>query len=226
MVAPLVAAGGRLVAGSARVSARRAVASDARQAAATVSSGPQKRQKSPIAMNRALRQTAEEQSIEYMQKELQALRHESQQAVPKQKKTSTVARTRNLVKNTQRKLKVATVHAEMALPLAGLYVVQLVGYFFYNFGEYILSYWIVDKVNTYIITLDWMWQVGWAIGTMAGLVSLLALALAYSAGLINWLIGWSPLILALCAALYFAPTLLVIPWVGLWMTVVFWTKAT
>lgn len=226
MVAPLLAAGGRFVAGSARVKARRSVAPDIRPVAATTDNVPQKGQMTAIALNRTLRQVAEAKNMEHVQQELQALQYASQHVTPKQKPPNAAVKTGDLIKNTQRKLKVATVHMEMALPLAGLYVVQLVGYFFYNFGEYILSYWIVDKVNTYIITLDWMWQVGWGLGTMAGLVSLLALALAYSAGFINWVKGWSPLVLALCAALYFAPTLLVIPWVGLWMTVVFWTKAT
>ncbi len=199
MPAPLVAAGGRVVAGS---------------VTKATTTEPQRRRNSAIAQNRALREARETE-------------------VPRQQETkpSAASRVRELPKKIKKTIRRAakmartgTVHASLALPLLALYAVQLVGWLFFLLMNSALESFIIQTVDTIIVDVDWIWMAGWAIGTMAGLVSVGLLIAAYSAALINWLKVWSIIALIVTISLYFAPMLLFLPWVLIWMSVVFWTR--
>lgn len=200
MPAPLVAAGTRVVAGSVTRGTK---------------TQPSRRRDATIARNRALRETRSTEAEPQTAPQRPSAARQLRQLPKKIKKT---------IKRVSKMARAAMVHAELALPLVALYVIQLVGWLFFMLMNSAIESFVLQTVDTVIVDMDWIWMAGWALGTMAGLISVGLLMAAYSVALINWFKLWSVIALALTVSLYFAPMLLFFPWILIWMTVVFWTR--
>lgn len=183
---------------------------------------PRRLQRSAIVRNRSLQRQVKDLGLAAnaidLQKQLAQTANLNQ---PPKKKLGVD----DAVKEISRKARLTAVNIASSFILIAAYAVQLVGWLIYFAAEYIKTYWIIQQVDTYVIDLDWIKYVGWAVGTVAGLFALGWMAGAYSAAFINWWRGFSIWIFIFCAALYFVPHLLVVPWIVLWMTYIFWSHS-
>lgn len=211
MVAPLLAAGGRLVAGSARVKARRAVTSDVKRSVTAANDA----RLSAIAINRSLQRQAADLETAFTVAELQQL----QQQAANQNKQPKLTLTER-VKKVRRQMRALSATAQLATWYYWAYGVQVACGFLYIASEW-FEY---ETIAGYVYPGVWLMKMSWMIIITIGTIIMLAALVRFVTARLT--LSKSAIVLSfpICFAGYIAPYFFFLPWVMIWAFIVVWCQ--
>lgn len=176
------------------------------------------RPRSTIAQNRSLR--AENARPQAARQSLDRNKFNPLLSRPDAKKKQGLAK--KLAKKAFLVARMISVNTTLAFLLVGLYVSQVVGGVFFLYGTYVdQSFWL-----DLFLPGEEAWQMGWALGTLSGLLALLLVLLSYTVFRIPILKGLAPLITLIIFAAIFVPYTLLIPWVFIWLLAIFFINGS